>query len=77
MPGVYNGSYPGCVRTIPVTNAPIIVLASDYTLEEEQRYQNWLKPYQQFVEVKHSIVGNAVVVEKRREKIMGLQKIDS
>ena len=30
----------GCVRTIPVTNAPIIVLASDYTLEEEQRYQN-------------------------------------
>ncbi|MGO5231841.1 hypothetical protein ACTQ1U_12395 [Thermoguttaceae bacterium LCP21S3_D4] len=30
----------GCVKTITVTNAPIIVLASDYTLEEEQRYQN-------------------------------------
>lgn len=26
----------GCVKTITVTNAPIIVLASDYTLEEEQ-----------------------------------------
>lgn len=62
----------GCVRTIPVTNAPIIVLASDYTLEEEQRYQNWLKPYQQFVEVKHSIVGNAVVVEKEKRENYGI-----
>lgn len=33
----------GCVKTIPVTNAPISVLASDYTMEEEQRYQNWLE----------------------------------
>lgn len=62
----------GCVKTIPVTNAPIIVLASDYTMEEEQRYQNWLKPYQQFVEVKHSIVGNAGVVEKEKKENYGI-----
>ena len=62
----------GCVKTIPVTNAPISVLASDYTMEEEQRYQNWLKPYQQFVEVKHSIVGNAVVVEKEKKENYGI-----
>lgn len=64
----------GCVKTIPVTNAPIIVLASDYTMEEESRYQNWLKPYQQFVEVKHSIVGNTVVVEKEKKENYGIQE---
>lgn len=61
-----------CVKTIPVTNAPIIVLASDYTIAEERRYQSWLKPYQQFVEVKHSIVGNTVVVEKEKKENYGI-----
>lgn len=60
----------GCVRTIPVTNAPIIVLASDYTLEEEQRYQNWLKPYQQFVEVKHSLFRMKQHPEETAEKAL-------
>ncbi len=46
----------GCVKTIPVMNAPIIALASDYTKEERAEYAGWLKTYQQFVEVKHSIV---------------------
>lgn len=61
-----------CVKTIPVTNAPIIVLASDYTMEEENRYQNWLKPYQQFVEVKHSIVGKKVIAEKEKKENYGI-----
>ena len=61
-----------CVKTIPVTNAPIIVLASDYTMAEERRYQSWLKPYQQFVKVKHSIVGNTVVVEKEKKENYGI-----
>lgn len=62
----------GCVRTIPVTNAPIIVLASDYTIAEERRYQSWLKPYQQFVEVKHSIVGKTVIAEKEKKEKYGI-----
>lgn len=61
-----------CVKTIPVTNAPIIVLASDYTIAEERRYQSWLKPYQQFVEVKHSIVGKTVIAEKEKKEKYGI-----